>query len=86
MRVRLTARASIPHPRLGMISMKRLLAGDLEDSARYGRLVTTLAVPGRQNRPHHTEHEMPAERQLFANGLGSGETSGIPYGAVFSSR
>ena len=27
-----------------------------EDSARYGRLVTTLPVPGRGNVPHHTEH------------------------------
>ena len=26
---------------------------------RYGRLVTTVPVPGRSNRPHHTEHEMP---------------------------
>lgn len=45
-----------------------------EDSARYGRLVTTLAVPGLKNGPHHTEHEMPADRQLFANGFGSGQT------------
>jgi hypothetical protein len=45
-----------------------------EDSARYGRLVTTLPVPGLRNGPHHTEHEMPADRQLFANGFGSGET------------
>jgi hypothetical protein len=45
-----------------------------EDSARYGRLVTTLPVPGLRNRPHHTEHEMPADRQLFANGFGSGES------------
>jgi hypothetical protein len=45
-----------------------------EDSARYGRLVTTLPVPGRRNRPHHTEHELPADRQLFANGFGSGQT------------
>ena len=45
-----------------------------EDSARYGRLVTTLPVPGRGNTPHHTEHEMPADRQLFANGFDSGET------------
>jgi hypothetical protein len=41
---------------------------------RYGRLVTTLAVPGRGNRPHHTEHDMPADGQLFANGFGSGQT------------
>jgi hypothetical protein len=45
-----------------------------EDSARYGRLVATLPVPGLGNVPHHTEHEMPADRQLFANGFGSGET------------
>lgn len=45
-----------------------------EDSGRYGRLVTTLAVPGRRNGPHHTEHELPADRQLFANGFRSGET------------
>jgi hypothetical protein len=45
-----------------------------EDDGRYGRLVTTLPVPGRRNGPHHTEHEMPADRQLFANGFGSGES------------
>jgi len=45
-----------------------------EDSARYGRLVTTLAVPGLKNRPHHTEHEMPADRQLFANGFATGKS------------
>lgn len=41
---------------------------------RYGDLVTTLPVPGRENFPHHTEHELPADRQLFANGFGSGQT------------
>ncbi|HEX6104927.1 MAG TPA: hypothetical protein VFZ26_05045 [Gemmatimonadales bacterium] len=45
-----------------------------DDSARYGRLVTTLPVPGLGHGPHHTEHEMPADRQLFANGFGSGRT------------
>jgi hypothetical protein len=45
-----------------------------EDSARYGRLVATLPVPGRANVPHHTEHEMPADRQFFANGFDTGET------------
>jgi hypothetical protein len=45
-----------------------------EDAERYGRLVTTLPVPGLRNQPHHTEHEMPADRQLFANGFGSGES------------
>ena len=45
-----------------------------EDSARYGRLVTTLPVPGLGNVPHHTEHELPADRQLFANGFDAGKT------------
>jgi len=45
-----------------------------EDSVRYGRLVTTLPVPGLANGPHHTEHEMPSDRQLFANGFDTGET------------
>src|SRR5256885_17083756 len=41
-------------------------------SDRYGQLVTTVPVPGRKNRPHHTEHEMPADGRLFANGFRSG--------------
>jgi hypothetical protein len=45
-----------------------------EDSVRYGRLVTTLPVPGLANSPHHTEHELPSDRQLFANGFGSGKS------------
>jgi hypothetical protein len=45
-----------------------------ENEGRYGRLVTTLPVPGRRNGPHHTEHEMPADRQLFANGFESGQS------------
>lgn len=44
------------------------------DSGTYGTLVTTLPVPGRNNEPHHTEHQMPADRQLFANGFTSGKT------------
>jgi hypothetical protein len=45
-----------------------------ENDDRYGRLVTTLPVPGRGNGNHHTEHEMPADGQLFANGFESGQT------------
>ncbi len=45
-----------------------------ENGARYGRLVTTLPVPGRGNGPHHTEHEMPADHQLFANGFATGQS------------
>ena len=41
---------------------------------RYGRLVTTVPVPGRANGPHHTEHAMPADGRLFANGFGSGQS------------
>lgn len=41
---------------------------------RYGRLVTTVPVPGRKNRPHHTEHELPADARFFANGFASGQT------------
>lgn len=43
-------------------------------SDSYGRLVTTVAVPGRNNGPHHTEHEMPADHRLFANGFRSGQS------------
>lgn len=45
-----------------------------EAGSRYGRLVTTLPVPGRGNAPHHTEHEMPADGHLFANGFGTGQS------------
>ena len=45
-----------------------------EAPLRYGRLVTTVPVPGLKNGPHHIEHEMPADRRLFANGFGSGKT------------
>ena len=45
-----------------------------EDSTRYGRLVTTVPVPGLGNVPHHTEHELPPDRQLFANGFDAGKT------------
>ncbi len=45
-----------------------------EDTLQYGSLVTTLPAPGLMNGPHHTEHEMPADGQLFANGFASGQT------------
>ena len=43
-------------------------------SRTYGSLLRTVAVPGRNNGPHHSEHEMPADGRLFANGFGSGQT------------
>jgi hypothetical protein len=45
-----------------------------DDTARYGRLVTTLPVPGLRNGPHHTEHELAADALLFANGFASGKS------------
>ncbi|MGQ0766759.1 MAG: hypothetical protein ACT4OZ_14000 [Gemmatimonadota bacterium] len=45
-----------------------------EDSGGYGRLVTTLPVSGTQNGPHHTEHDLSSDRQLFANGFASGRS------------
>ena len=47
---------------------------DRASAAHYGALVTTLAVPGRGNRTHHIEHDLPPDRQLFANGFGSGQS------------
>ncbi len=44
-----------------------------EDSGRYGRLVTTVPVPGRGGRPHHTEYAI-ADGWLFANGFASGRS------------
>lgn len=41
---------------------------------RYGALVATLPAPGLGHRTHHTEHELAADRQLFANDFGSGES------------
>jgi hypothetical protein len=43
-------------------------------SPRYGRLVTTVPVPGRSNYPHHTEHALFGDGTLFANGFGSGQS------------
>ncbi|MDB4883408.1 MAG: hypothetical protein JWL95_2174 [Gemmatimonadetes bacterium] len=43
-------------------------------SGSYGKLVASVPVPGRGNIPHHTEHAMPADGRLFANGFRSGQT------------
>ena len=47
---------------------------DRPSADHYGSLIATLPVPGRDNRTHHIEHDMPADRQLFANGFGSGKS------------
>lgn len=44
------------------------------DTGRYGALVTTLSVGSARNGPHHSEHELTADRQLFVNGFGSGKS------------
>jgi hypothetical protein len=43
-------------------------------SPSYGRLLATVPVPGLHGIPHHTEHAMPADGRLFANGFGAGQT------------
>lgn len=44
------------------------------DTGRYGALVATVPVGSGNNGPHHTEHELAPDRQLFANGFGSGKS------------
>jgi hypothetical protein len=45
-----------------------------EAAGRYGKLVTTVPVPGRSNGPHHSEHTLAADDQLFVNGFRSGQS------------
>jgi hypothetical protein len=44
------------------------------DSGRYGAMVGTVPVGSGNNGPHHSEHELAADRQLFVNGFGSGKS------------
>lgn len=44
------------------------------EGERYGSLVTTIAVPELNTGPHHTEHELAPDRQLFANGFAKGQS------------
>jgi hypothetical protein len=44
------------------------------DSTRYGALVTTVPVGSGGNWPHHSEHQLAADRQLFVNGFGTGQS------------
>ncbi len=44
------------------------------DSGRYGALATTVPVGSGGNVPHHSEHQLAADRQLFVNGFGSGQS------------
>ena len=43
-------------------------------SPSYARVLTTLPVGARGTGPHHTEHQLEADRILFANGFAAGRT------------
>lgn len=43
------------------------------DSPTYGAVVTTLSVDATGTVPHHTDHQMPPDGVLWANGFGSGD-------------
>ena len=44
------------------------------DTGRYGAVVGSVPVGSAGNNPHHSEHELAADRQLFVNGFGSGKS------------
>jgi hypothetical protein len=44
------------------------------DTGRYGAVVGSVSVGSAGNNPHHSEHELAADRQLFVNGFGSGRS------------
>ena len=44
------------------------------DTGRYGAVVASVPVGSAGNNPHHSEHELAADRQLFVNGFGSGKS------------
>ena len=43
-------------------------------SPTYARVASTLPVGARATTPHHTEHQLEVDHQLFANGFGAGRT------------
>ncbi|HUF35533.1 MAG TPA: hypothetical protein VMN37_06260 [Gemmatimonadales bacterium] len=43
-------------------------------SRTYARVVSTVPVGARNTMPHHTEHQLEADRLLFANGFRAGRT------------
>lgn len=44
------------------------------DTGRYGAVVASVPVGSAGNNPHHSEHELAGDRQLFVNGFGSGRS------------
>ncbi|MBA3854536.1 MAG: hypothetical protein C0503_08980 [Gemmatimonas sp.] len=45
-----------------------------DGSATVGQVLHTVPVPGRNNGPHHSEHEMAPGGRLFVNGFDSGQS------------
>jgi hypothetical protein len=43
-------------------------------SPTYARVVSTVSAGARATQPHHTEHQLEADRVLFANGFAAGRT------------
>ena len=43
-------------------------------SPTFAQVLSTLPVGARATSPHHTEHQLEADRLLFANGFGAGRT------------
>lgn len=57
------------------VSPDFLAVYDIREAAgRYGKLVATVPVPGSNHGPHHTEHALANDDQLFANGFRSGQS------------
>ena len=44
------------------------------ESPTYARVLSTIPVSATGTRPHHTEHQLEADRLLFANGFAAGRT------------
>ena len=44
------------------------------DTGRYGTVVASIPVGSSGNNPHHSEHELAEDQQLFVNGFGSGKS------------
>jgi hypothetical protein len=44
------------------------------DTGRYGAVVASVPVGSAGNNPHHSEHELAVDRQLFVNGFESGKS------------
>lgn len=44
------------------------------DTGRYGTVVASVPVGSAGNNPHHSEHELAVDQQLFVNGFGSGKS------------